>query len=63
MYCSTNNVPPRGKGNLQAKAEKATQQRWFDSPDTLVEKFDMANSLGVKGFGMWYMDAGLVLQN
>lgn len=23
----------------------------------MVEKFEMARSLGVKGFGMWYMDA------
>jgi len=33
------------------------QQRWFDTPETLNEKYQMALRNGVRGFGMWYMDS------
>merc|ERR1711935_1270632 len=65
MYCTTRNEPPRHKrcangedSCVQDKFEgQKLQQRWYDSPGTLDEKFRMARSLGVSGFGMWYMDA------
>lgn len=43
VYCST-----REDGHYR--------QRWFDTPDTLAEKYKMAISHGLVGLGMWSCD-------
>jgi len=64
-YCTTRNLPQDEESLLSRRLRREPwmdrgsgyQQRWFDTPETLNEKYQMALRNGVRGFGMWYMDS------